>query len=76
MMDTGVGHGVKEFVDIAVRKSKMIKVERLTVIKVDVLDLNKNEIYKFLGCKHSSGHGRIKERNKKEAGQSNGTGFE
>ena len=33
MMDTGVGHGVKEFVDIAVRKSKMIKVERLTVLK-------------------------------------------
>ena len=43
---------------------------------MDVLDLNQNEIYKFLGCKHSSGHGRIKERNKKEAGQSNGTGFE
>ena len=45
-------------------------------IKVDVLDTNKNKNCEFLGYKHASSHGKIKERTKKEAGQSNGTEFE
>ena len=54
-METGVYHGVKKCAKIIFRKGKMIKGEKLAVLekKLDALDPNKNEIYKFLGCKHA-----------------------
>ena len=46
--------------------------------KIDALDPNKNETYKFRGWEQSLGisHGKIKEKNKKEVGPSNGIKLE
>ena len=54
-MDTGACYGVKKCGDIVFRKGKMIKGEGLAVLeeKMDALDPNKNEIYKFLGCEQA-----------------------
>ena len=56
-MDTGACKGVKdaECAEIVYRKDKMIRGERLAVLeeKMDALDLNKNEIDRFLGCKQT-----------------------
>ena len=69
-MDTGGCYGVKKCVEIAFRKGKMIKGEGLAVLeeKMDALDPNKNEIYKFLGCEQADKIDvkRVMERVKKE----------
>ena len=51
-IDTGACYGVKKCAVIVFRKGKMMKGEGLVVLeeKIDVLDPNKNEIYKFIGC--------------------------
>ena len=51
-MDTGACYRVKKCAEIVFRKGKMIKGEGLAVLeeKMDALNPNKNEIYKFLGC--------------------------
>ena len=51
-MDTGACYEVRKCSEIIFRKGKMIKGEGLAVLeeKMDALDPNKNEIYKFLGC--------------------------
>ena len=50
-MDTGACYGVKKCAEIVFRKGKMIKGEGEE--KMDALDPNKNEIYKFLGCEQA-----------------------
>ena len=69
-MDTGACYGVKKCVEIVFRKGKMIKGEGLDVLeeKMDALDPNKNEIYKFLGCEQAAKIDvkRVMERVKKE----------
>ena len=54
-IDTGACYGVKKCAEIVFRKSKMIKGEGLAVLeeKMDALDPNKNEIYKFLRCEQA-----------------------
>ena len=56
-MDTGACKGVKdaECAEIVYRKDKMIRGEGQAVLeeKMDALDLNKNEIDRFLGCKQT-----------------------
>ena len=69
-MDTGAYYGVKKCAEIVFRKGKMIKGEGLAVLeeKMDALDPNKNEIYKFLGCEQADKIDvkRVMERVKKE----------
>ena len=69
-MDTGACYGVKKCAEIVFRKGKMVKGEGLSVLeeKMDALDPNKNEIYKFLGCEQADKIDvrRIMERVKKE----------
>ena len=69
-MDTGAYYGVKKCAEIVFRKGKMIKGEGLAVLeeKMDALDPNKNEIYKFLGCEQAAKIDvkRVMERVKKE----------
>ena len=69
-MDTGAFYRVKKCPEIVFRKDKMIKGEGLTVLKekVDELEPNKNEIYKFLGCDRADKIDvkRVMERVKKE----------
>ena len=52
IVKASMGYGVKKCAEIVLRKGKMIKGERLAVFKekMDALDPNKNEIYKFIGC--------------------------
>ena len=50
-VDTGACYGVKKCAEIVFRKGKMIKGEGEE--KMDALDPNKNEIYKFLGCEQA-----------------------
>ena len=61
---------VKKCAEIVFRKGKMIKGEGLAVLeeKMDALDPNKNEIYKFLGCEQADKIDvkRVIERAKKE----------
>ena len=66
-MDTGGCYRVKKCADIVFRKRKMINGEGLVVLeeKMDALDLNKNGIYKFLGCDKIDVK-RVMERVKKE----------
>ena len=54
-MDTGACYGVKKCAEIVFRKGKIIKGEGMAVLeeKVDALDSNKNQIYKFLGCEQA-----------------------
>ena len=54
-MDTGACYGVQKCAELVFRKVKMIKGEGLAVLeeKMDALDPNKNEIYKFLGCEQA-----------------------
>ena len=54
-IDTGACYRVKKCAEIVFRKSKMIKGEGLAVLeeKMDALDPNKNEIYKFLWCEQA-----------------------
>ena len=54
-MDTGTCYGVKKCAEIVFRKAKTIKGKELSVLeeKIDVLDPNKNEICKFLGCEQT-----------------------
>ena len=54
-MDTGACYRIKKYAEIVFRKGKMIKGEGLAVLeeKMDALDPNKNEIYKFLGCEQA-----------------------
>ena len=54
-MDTGACYGVKKCADILFRKGNIIKEEEWAVLeeKLDTLDSNKNEIYKFLGCEQA-----------------------
>ena len=54
-MDTGACYGVKKCAEIVFRKGKMTKGEGLAVLeeKIDALNPNKNEIYKFLGCEQA-----------------------
>ena len=78
-IDTGACYRVKKCAEIVFRKSKMIKGEGLAVLeeKMDALDPNKNEIYKFLLCEQADkidvkmSYRKSKDRNKKEAGLSN-----
>ena len=69
-MDTGACYRVKKCAEIVFRKGKMIKGEGLAVLeeKMDALDPNKNEIYKFLGCEQAAKIDvkRVMERVKKE----------
>ena len=69
-MDTGACYGVKKCAEIVFRKGKMVKGEGLSVLeeKMDALDPNKNEIYKFLGCEQADKIDvkRVMERVKKE----------
>ena len=68
--DTGACYVVKKCAEIVFRKGKIIKGEGLAVLeeKMDALDPNKNEIYKFLGCKQADKIDvkRVMERVKKE----------
>ena len=81
-MDIGACYRVKKCAEIVFRKGNLIKVEGLAVLeeKMDALDPNKNEIYKFLGCEQADKidvkRVKSKERNKKEAGPSNRTELE
>ena len=54
-MDTGACYGVEKCAEIVFRKGKMIKGEGLAVleVKMDAIDPDKNEIYKFLGCEQA-----------------------
>ena len=54
-MDTGACYGLKKCADILFRKGNIIKEEEWAVLeeKLDTLDSNKNEIYKFLGCEQA-----------------------
>ena len=69
-MNTGACYGVKKCVEIIFRKGKTIKGEGLAVFgeKMDALDSNKNEIYKFLGYEQADKIDvkRVMERVKKE----------
>ena len=69
-MNTGACYGVKKCAEIIFRKGKMIKGEGLAVLgeKMDALDSNKNEIYKFLGYEQADKIDvkRVMERVKKE----------
>ena len=47
-MDTGACYGVKKCAEIVFRRGTMIKGE-----KMEALDPNKNEIYRFLGCEQA-----------------------
>ena len=60
-MDTGACYGVKKCAEIVFKRGTMIKGEGLAVLdeKMEALDPNKNEIYKFLGCKHPKDTGRV-----------------
>ena len=50
--DTGACYGVKKCAEVVFRKGKMVKGEGLTVLeeKMQAMDPEKNEVYKFLGC--------------------------
>ena len=69
-MDIGACYRVKKCAEIVFRKRNLIKVEGLAVLeeKMDALDPNKNEIYKFLGCERADKTDvkRVMERVKKE----------
>ena len=69
-MDTGACYGVKKCAEIVFRKGKMIKGEELGCFgkKMDALDPNKSEFYRFLGCKQAVKIDvkRVMERVKKE----------
>ena len=69
-MDTRACYRVKKYVVIIFRKGKMIKEEGFAVLeeKMDALEPNKNETYKFLGCEQANKINvkRIMERVKKE----------
>ena len=69
-MDIGACYRVKKCAEIVFRKGNLIKVEGLAVLeeKMDALDPNKNEIYKFLGCEQADKTDvkRVMERVKKE----------
>ena len=69
-MDTGACYGVKKCAEIVFRRGKMIKGEGLTVLeeKMEALDPDKNEVYKFLGCEQADKIDvkRVMERVKKE----------
>ena len=69
-MATGVCYGVKNCVEVVLTKGKIIKGEGLAVLeeKMDALDPNKNEIYKFLRCEQADKIDvkRVMERVKKE----------
>ena len=69
-MDTGVHYRAKKCTEVMFKRGKMIKGERLTVLeeKMEPLDLEKNEIYKFLGCEQADKIDvkRVMERVKKE----------
>ena len=69
-MDTGACYGVRKCEEIVFRKDKMIKGEGFSALeeKIDALDPNKNEIYKFLGCEQADKIDvkRVMERVKKE----------
>ena len=69
-MDTGACHRVKKCAEIVFRKGEMFKGEGLAFLeeKMDALDPNKNEIYKFLGCEQADKIDvkKIMERVKKE----------
>ena len=56
-MDTGACYGVKKCAEIVFRKGKMVKSEGLQVLekKMNALDPDKNEMYKFLGCEQGDG---------------------
>ena len=69
-MDTGACYRVKKCTEVVFRRGKMIKREGLTVSeeKMEALDPEKNEIYKFLGCVKADKIDvkRVMERVKKE----------
>ena len=69
-MDTGACYRVKKCAEIMFRKGKMVKGEGLMVLedKMEALDPDKNEIYKFLGCEQADKIDvkRVMERVKKE----------
>ena len=69
-MDTGACHRVKKCAEIVFRKGEMFKGEGLAFLeeKMDALDPNKNEIYKFLGCEQADKIDvkKVMERVKKE----------
>ena len=69
-MNTEACFGVKKCAESVFRKGKMIKGEGSAVLeeKMDALDPNKNEIYKFLGCEQADKIDvkRVMERVKKE----------
>ena len=54
-MDTGACYRVKKCAEVVFRRGKMIKGEGLTVLEetMEALDLEKNEIHKFLGCEQA-----------------------
>ena len=54
-MDKGACYGVKKCAEIVFRKEKMVKEERLPVLeeKMNALEPEKNDGYKFLGCEKS-----------------------
>ena len=56
-MDTGACYGVKKCAEIVFIKGKMVKSEGLQVLeeKMNALDPDKNEIYKFLGREQGNG---------------------
>ena len=69
-MDTRAFYRVKKCPEIVFRKDKMFKGERLIVLKekLNGLEPNKNEIYKFPGCDQADKIDvkRVMERVKKE----------
>ena len=69
-MDTGAYYGVKKCAEIVFRKGKMVNGEGPTVLKdkMEALDPDKNEIYKFLRCEQVDKIDvkRVMERVKKE----------
>ena len=56
-METGACYVVKKCAEVVLRKGKMVKSEGLQVLeeKMNALDPDKNEIYKFLGCEQENG---------------------
>ena len=51
-MDTGACYGVKKCAEVIFKDGKMVKGEGLNILqeRMSVLDPEKKEVYKFLGC--------------------------
>ena len=55
-MDAGACYGVKKCAEVIFKNGKLVKGERLVVLeeRMKALDLEQNEVYKFLGCEQGN----------------------